>query len=140
MQWQPLPAGAQAPDDERLIASGGDDGAISVWNARRPETKAKYAVVMDGPVVALAFTPDGAFVAGATAGRILIWKIGESTVPRASWSRSPHPGWLSPKTNSETEEEDEHCLGWDCDGQRLAYGTNSRVGRSRHMKSLGPMR
>lgn len=127
LQWQPLPGGAQPEHDERLIASGGDDGAILIWNARKPGQKAKCFLTMDGPIVGLAFTPDGAFIAGATVGRILIWKVGDHNVPRASWSRTPHPGWLSPKTNSESEDEDEHCLGWDCDGQRLAYGANSRV-------------
>ncbi|KAH7367254.1 WD40-repeat-containing domain protein [Plectosphaerella cucumerina] len=127
LQWQPLPEGTQPEQDERLLASGGDDGAILIWNARRPDQKAKCFLTMDGPIVGLAFTPDGAFIAGATVGRILIWKVGEHAVPRASWSRTPHPGWLSPKTNSESEDEDEHCLGWDCDGQKLAYGANSRL-------------
>lgn len=125
MEWQPLQTDPQ--DDERLIATGGDDCAILVWNARIPESRSKCFFTMDSPIVALAFTPDGAFLAGATAGHILIWKVGESTVPRASWSRTPHPGWLSPKANSEVDEEDEHCLCWDSTGQKLAYGANSRV-------------
>lgn len=127
LQWQPLPEGAQPEQDERLIASGGDDGAILIWNARKPEQKAKCFLTMNGPIVGLAFTPDGAFIAGATGARILIWKVGDHNVPRASWKRTPHPGWSSPKTNSESEDEDEHCLGWDCDGHKLAYGANSRV-------------
>lgn len=123
-----MPADAQTTDDdERLLASGGDDCAIIIWNARKPDKKPKCFLSMDSPIVGLAFTPDGAFIAGATAGRILIWKVGDHAVPRASWTRTPHPGWLSPKTNTESEEEDEPCLGWDCDGQRLAYGANSRV-------------
>ncbi|KAF3355419.1 hypothetical protein VdG1_04104 [Verticillium dahliae VDG1] len=127
LQWQPVPKDAHVPDDERLIASGGDDCAILIWNARKPDQKAKCFLTMDSPIVRLAFTPDGAFIAGATAGRILIWKVGDTAIPRASWSRTPHLGWLSPKTTSESEDEDEHCLGWDCDGRRLAYGANSRL-------------
>ena len=84
-------------------------------------------MTMGPPIVALAFTPDGAFLAGATHERILIWKVGENSVPRASWSRAPHPGWLSPRMNPESDEEDEHCLGWDSTGHKLAYGVNSRV-------------
>jgi transducin (beta)-like 1 len=127
MAWQPLPANQAAADDERLIATGGDDCAILIWNARVPESKAKCFFTMDSPIVRLAFTPDGAFIAGATSSQVLIWKVGNNTIPRASWSRPPHPGWLSPKTASESEEEDEHCLSWDADGQRLAYGSNSRL-------------
>ncbi len=125
LAWQPLQP--NAPDDERLLASGGEDGAISIWNARIPESKPKCSMTMELPVVALSFTPDGAFIAGATPERVLIWKVGEPALPRASWRRTPHPGWLSPKANGENEEEDTHCLCWDTTGQKLAYGVNNRV-------------
>lgn len=114
------------PEDERLLASAGEDGAIFVWNARLPENKPKCSMTMGDPVMALAFTPDGAFIAGATADRILIWKVGDHAIPRASWSRNPHPGWLSPRMNGDSDE-DEHNLSWDATGQRLAYSANSRV-------------
>ena len=125
LQWQPLQS--NPGNDERLIASGGEDGALCIWNARDSLGQQKYCMTMKDPVVALAFTPDGAFIAGATAHQILTWKVGEPQIPRASWSRTPHPGWLSPRVNGEPEEEDQHCLGWDVTGQRLAYATNSRV-------------
>lgn len=125
LQWQPLQA--NPADDERLIASGGEDGALCIWNARETGSQPKYFMAMKDPVVALAFTPDGAFIAGATAHQILIWKVGDPQIPRASWSRMPHPGWLSPRVTGEQEEEDQHCLGWDVTGHRLAYATNSRV-------------
>ncbi|OAQ72967.1 WD repeat protein [Pochonia chlamydosporia 170] len=127
MAWQPLPPNQAAPDDERLIATGGDDCAILIWNARKPESKAKCFLTMDSPIVRLAFTPDGAFIAGATSRQVLIWKVDNHTMPRASWNRPPHPGWLSPKGGSESDEEDEHCLCWDVSGQKLAYGSNSRI-------------
>lgn len=127
MAWQPLTPMQSTADDERLIATGGDDCAILIWNARMPESKAKCFLTMDSPIVRLAFTPDGAFIAGATSSQVLIWKMGSHAMPRASWTRPSHPGWLSPKTNSDSEEEDEHCLGWDASGQKLAYGSNSRV-------------
>lgn len=126
LAWQPL---QQPPSsgDERLLASGGEDGAIFIWNALAPDGKAKCSMTMGPPIVALAFTPDGAFIAGATSERILIWKVGDCSIPRASWSRAPHPGWLSPRMNPESDEEDEHCLGWDATGHKLAYGVNSRL-------------
>ncbi|OAQ96429.1 hypothetical protein LLEC1_06621, partial [Akanthomyces lecanii] len=101
MEWQPLPASHPVADDVRLIATGGDDCAILIWNARKPESKAECFLTMDSPIVRLAFTPDGAFIAGATSSQVLIWK--------------------------ETDEEDEHCLCWDMTGQKLAYGSNSRL-------------
>lgn len=127
MAWQPLQSN-QLNTDERLIATGGEDCAILIWNARLPESfKPKCFLTMDSPIVRLAFTPDGAFIAGATANQVLIWKVGHTNTPRASWSRPTHEGWASPRANSETEEEDEHCLCWDASGQKLAYGSNSRV-------------
>ncbi|CAM1504222.1 Fc.00g018130.m01.CDS01 [Cosmosporella sp. VM-42] len=127
MQWQPLAPNQPWADHERLIATGGEDCAILIWNARKPEGKAQCFLTMDSPIVRLAFTPDGAFIAGATATQVLIWKVGSYAMPRASWSRPVHPGWSSPKANSESEEEDEHCLAWDASGHKLAYGSNSRL-------------
>ncbi|KAI1780978.1 WD40 repeat-like protein [Hypoxylon cercidicola] len=128
LAWQPLQQPVQPfAGDERLLASGGEDGAIFIWNALAPAGKAKCSMTMGPPIVALAFTPDGAFIAGATSERILIWKVGDHSIPRASWSRAPHPGWLSPQPNPESDEEDEHCLGWDATGHKLAYGVNSRL-------------
>jgi transducin (beta)-like 1 len=127
LAWQPLPLMSAAPEDERLLASGGEDGAIFIWNALSTDGKSKCSMTMGEPIVALAFTPDGAFLAGATHERILIWKVGDHSIPRASWDRMPHPGWLSPQVNSESEEEPEHTLCWDATGQKLAFGVNSRV-------------
>ncbi|CAG9939008.1 unnamed protein product [Clonostachys rosea f. rosea IK726] len=127
MAWQPLSPTQARADDERLIATGGEDCAILIWNARRPESKTKCFLTMGSPIVRLAFTPDGAFIAGATATQVLIWKVENTAVPRATWTRPSHAGWSSPKESSESEEEDEHCLCWDASGQKLAYGSNSRL-------------
>lgn len=127
MMWQPLLPSQRTRDDERIIATGGEDCAILLWNARQPESKATCFLTMDSPIVKLAFTPDGSFIAGATSSQVLIWKVGNTAVPRASWSRPPHSGWLSPKEGLDSEVEDEHCLCWDATGQKLAYGTNNRV-------------
>lgn len=129
MEWQPLPLNQPITDDERLIATGSEDAAICIWNARQPEAKSRCFLTMEMPIVRLAFTPDGAFIAGATPDSVLIWKVNNPHLPRASWRRSSHPGWQSPKAGSESDEDTyaEHCLCWDADGQKLAYGSNSRV-------------
>ncbi|KAL2256815.1 hypothetical protein VTK26DRAFT_1076 [Humicola hyalothermophila] len=124
LRWQPLQEGPG--EDEKLLVSGGEDGTVLVWNVRSTENKPKYSITMPPPLAvnSLSISPDGAFVAVATTDRILIWKIGDHAMPKASWT--PQPGWQSP--NSGTDSEDAiPCLGWDCEGQRLVYGLESRL-------------
>ncbi|KAK0706529.1 WD40-repeat-containing domain protein [Lasiosphaeria miniovina] len=125
LQWQPLQS--DAPDNERLLASGGEDGAICIWNVHSSDNRPKYSMTMTHSVLALSMTPDGAFIAGATSDRVLIWKVGDHAMPRASWTRVPHPGWQSPKVPPESDEEFTPCLGWDSEGKKLVYGANSRL-------------
>ncbi|PHH70471.1 hypothetical protein CDD82_7090 [Ophiocordyceps australis] len=127
MAWQPLPSLHTHVDDERLIATGGDDCAILIWNARKPESKVRCFLTMETPIVGLAFTPDGIFIAGATSRKVLIWKVDSHNIPRASWNRPSHMGWLSPRGSSDSDEEDEHCLCWDMSGRQLAFGASGKL-------------
>lgn len=84
-------------------------------------------MTMDSAVVALAYTPDGAFIAGATSKQILIWKADDVSIPKARWIRGTEPGWASPRTSETSRDEDHHCLCWDADGHKLAYAVNCQV-------------
>jgi hypothetical protein len=78
--------------------------------------------------VALAFTPDGAFIAGATNQSVSIWKTEDVHTRYATWRRGDDVGWRTPQsTDSSSSEEDQFSLCWDADGHKLAYGVNSRV-------------
>jgi len=130
LAWQPLPM--QVPKllsdtSERLLASAGEDGAISIWDARSQNAKPKASMTMRSAVLALAFTPDGAFIAGATSEEVLIWRVDDVTMPRACWSRGSEVGWQTPMSRDSAPEEDHYCLCWDADGQKLAYGVNNLV-------------
>jgi len=114
-------------DSERLLASAGEDGAISIWNAKSLETKSKCSMTMGNGVVGLVFSPDGAFIAGATSDQTLIWKVEDVNIPRASWSRGSEKGWQTPRSQDSLEIEDQHTLCWSSDSQTLAYGVNSLV-------------
>lgn len=126
LQWQP--SQSRGSESELLLASGGEDGTIAIWDARSPDKKPRLQrTIDDNPVVALSFAPDGAFIAGATRDQVLIFKVGEYASPRSAWKRSAQPGALSPKLNGingESDVEDQHCLSWDANGQRLAFGVN----------------
>ncbi|KAK2625802.1 hypothetical protein QTJ16_005114 [Diplocarpon rosae] len=126
--WQPL----QTPmgnDTECLLASAGEDGAISIWDVRSPDTKSKASMTMGSAVVALAFSPDGAYIAGGTNERILVWKADDVNLPRATWTRGDELGWTTPQSHDSgsDENEDQFSLCWDANGQKLAYGVNSRL-------------
>ncbi|CCC10972.1 unnamed protein product [Sordaria macrospora k-hell] len=123
--WQPLDR--EPEKDERLLASSGEDGAICIWNVRNAENKAKYSMTMADQIANIAMTPDGTHIAGATADKVLVWKLDDPTVPYASWNKESHPGWRSPKTGAEAEEILAPCLGWDAEGGKLVYGLNSRL-------------
>ena len=130
LAWQPLPGHVPKlleDASERLLASAGEDGAISIWDARSQNTKPKASMTMRSAVLALAFTPDGAFIAGATSEEVLIWKVDDVTMPRACWNRGSEMGWQTPMSRDSAPEEDHYCLCWDADGKKLAYGVNNLV-------------
>ena len=110
-----------------LLASSGDDGAISIWNVSSGSYKPKSSMTMDSAVVALSFTPDGAFIAGGTNKNVFVWKVDDTHLPRATWSRGDEVGWRTPQSQHSSTDEDQFSLCWDADGQKLAYGVNSRV-------------
>lgn len=128
--WQPMPMqGPKLLDNAlpRLLASAGEDGAISIWDARSPDTKPQASMTMRSAVLALAFTPDGEYIAGATNEEVLIWKVDDVVMPRACWSRAVDNGWQTPLSRDSTPEEDHYCLCWDAEGRKLAYGVNNLV-------------
>ncbi|KAI9734803.1 MAG: hypothetical protein M1818_006790 [Claussenomyces sp. TS43310] len=135
--WQPIsPHSLLDANSERFLASSGEDGIISIWDARA-ESKAKCSMTMDSGVVALAYTPDGAFIAGATGKQILIWRVDDVSIPRARWIRGAEPGWVSPRMSDTSQDEDHHCLCWDADGQKLAYAVNCQLGDEANQSSAG---
>jgi len=126
--WQPMPSPFHLSDDsERLLVSAGEDGAISIWNARSPATKHKCSMTMGSAVVAVAFTPDGAFLSAATNQNVFIWKTDDVNTPIATWARGEDSGWRTPRSTDSSTDEDQFSLCWDAHGQKLAYGVNNRV-------------
>ena len=84
-------------------------------------------MTMATSVVALSFTPEGDYIAGATNDQILIWKTDDVNLPRASWVRNDDAGWRTPQSHDSSNDEDQFSLSWDANGRKLAYGVNSRV-------------
>ncbi|CCU77196.1 WD repeat protein [Blumeria hordei DH14] len=127
--WQPLPLNHETSSiTERLLASAGEDGAISLWNALSSSTRSQSSMTMRSGVSAIEFSPDGLFVAGATNNDIFIWKTNSTHIPRAMWNHNDEVGWQTPQSSEYTPGEEEICsLSWNSDGRRLAYGINNRL-------------
>uniref|UniRef100_A0A7S1MLU9 Guanine nucleotide-binding protein subunit beta-like protein n=1 Tax=Neobodo designis TaxID=312471 RepID=A0A7S1MLU9_NEODS len=64
-----------APASTNLLASGGNDNAIIVWNLEG-KTHHKVANAHNGPVTALVFMPDGTLASGGHDGCVKRWNIG----------------------------------------------------------------
>lgn len=126
--WQPLTVSSDPTDEtERLVVSSGEDGAISIWDTRSTATKPKCSMTMNSGVVAMAFTFDGVYLAGATNQNVFIWKVSDVNNPVATWTRGDNAGWRTPQSSDSSVDEDQFSMCWDALGQKLAYGVNSRV-------------
>ncbi|MCC6417489.1 MAG: serine/threonine protein kinase [Gemmataceae bacterium] len=71
--WGPVRAVAFSPDG-KLVASGGDDELICVWQA---DTLEEYRLLRGhkGPVRSLAFTPDGRLLSGGADRTVRLWDV-----------------------------------------------------------------
>ena len=63
---------AFCPDGGR-VASGNADGTVSVWDARTGEELKTVRVMADGALLALSFSRDAKFLAGAGTGAYAVW-------------------------------------------------------------------
>jgi WD40 repeat protein len=110
------------------LVSGGEDGNIRIWNVLNADNTAKATITMPPrlAVNSLSLSPDGSFIAVATHDRVLVWRMGEHAIPKASWV--PQPGWQSPSSTSDSEDV-VPCLGWDAEGRRLVFGMENKVCR-----------
>jgi WD40 repeat protein len=65
-----------------LVAAGGDDGKVRVWDISNPDKPGKEPVVTfeeahGGAVAAVAFSPDGRFLATASGRDVFVWSVGD---------------------------------------------------------------
>lgn len=173
LEWQPLPA-KHTPSDPRLFATSSLDGRVRIHSSRRPfscvhtftfshpnRQSSSIADAEDEQVLALAFSPSGAYIAAVNAyGLILIWHVVEGGLPKASWwggarksfrdalmitngngnateNTNGHGTAERLNGNERDDEADHHNLSWSAAGGRLAYTLNRQVMSSLSL-SLSP--
>jgi len=78
---------AYAPHDPTLLATGSDDRTVRLWDLRTGEAQA-LTHAGTGPVLALAFAPDGGRLA-VGGGRIVVWNV---DLARVVAEAEPAPG------------------------------------------------
>jgi WD40 repeat protein len=101
---------AWSPDD-RLAVSGGDDGAVIVWNVETDRALRTF-LGHRGPIRAVAFHPDGQHVlSGGIDGTIRLWSLTDGRQARV------FPGHLGGVT----------CLAISGDGKLLIGGTTESL-------------
>ena len=139
--YQPIPnptnISIQTP---RLLVTSSLDGTIKYWDARTARPVYTLTFGRDSPPLALAFSPDGVYLAAATYNKILIWNTEEGSMPKASWKgdmgRSPKTmlanGNGADKDSGIGDDDDgmsePHCsLDWDASGRKLALGVGNQV-------------
>jgi WD40 repeat protein len=122
---------ARSPDGD-VVATGGDAGAVQLWRTRRGPTGDGVLLVRDGaalagprrPVSALAFSPDGRFLAaGSLDGTARIWDLGGPAAPRVVRGHGAgvtavafEPG---PRRRLVTAGRDGRLRQWDVTGRSL---------------------
>ncbi|KAH0548306.1 hypothetical protein GP486_008000, partial [Trichoglossum hirsutum] len=151
LEWQPLahPRQAQDKSSVRILATGSEDGIVRLWNGRAPGAGPLHRFELGSPIFAIAFSPDGYFIAAASFGKLMIWNAEEGGLPRAWWTlknatdqrrgvtnpikQDPggdDPSWPEPSSPNGEEWPDEQfvdpSLSWDADGKRLAYGVGKQ--------------
>ncbi|KAI4172608.1 MAG: hypothetical protein LQ343_003455 [Gyalolechia ehrenbergii] len=139
-------ASSYSPGSPRRLATSSLDGDIRIWDATRP-----FSILhvlnfgRANPPMAISFTPDGYFVAAASANRVFFWNAETGGAPKAVWRGDSSSTSSGPEFHSKAEdsngatymdgdsgigEEDEGCthsLSWDANGGKLAYGTGSQL-------------
>ncbi len=130
------------------FATSSEDCTIKVWRFGHTnnhiETLFKVHMGHLASVMALSYSPDGFYLAGASYDQVKIWKADSGRSPVAQWdSQDSNWGGVSikqhehavngatPSSDGRQESDAYHSLSWDADSKKLAFGLGSQVSDSR---------
>jgi hypothetical protein len=96
---------------------------------------------LSSPVMAMSYSPDGFYVAGASYDQIKIWKAESGVQPIAHWDGQSSDwhgttlklrdqdanGDIRNTSDGQLEFVADHSLNWDADSKKLAFGLGNQV-------------
>jgi WD40 repeat protein len=127
------------------FATSSEDKTIRFWRFDNSNSQLEFLfkvhMGLSSPVMALSYSPDGFYVAGASYDHIKIWKAESGIQPIAQWD-GQNSDWrgtalklrdqdtngdIRSASDGQQEFDADHSLSWDADSKKLAFGLGNQV-------------
>ena len=145
VEFQPLPnSSGHKMSARRILATASVDCTVRLWNAQKPTKPRIFYMSPKVPVLALAFSPDGTYVAAASSNHVQVWlaNVEENLVAR--WDGTTDKDHeMSNDVNGHTDmngngvdgdsgygddtEEPLSLLSWTADSSKLFFSAGNKV-------------
>ena len=155
MEFQPLPrTSTHKMSARRILATASADCTVRLWNAQKPAKPHVFPMTPRVPALALAFSPDGQFLAAASAAHVQIWQANIEEKLVARWDAAIDKDVeLSNGVNGHGEmngtgvdgdsgygdegEEPLSLLSWAADSSKLFFSAGNKVTPRSRLLTVG---
>ncbi|KAI9741378.1 MAG: hypothetical protein M1834_003095 [Cirrosporium novae-zelandiae] len=126
LSWNQSPT----PDAPILLATASTTASICLYDLRPfPNDLTLIHTLNLGPsssALALSFSPDSTLLAAGCYDHVSVWKTASyaGILPVAEWRPEDKENWASAEGEG---EEDDHCLEWDAQGEKIAFGVGQQI-------------
>ena len=145
LELRPRLGNAFSPTSKHELATSSMDGTIKVWRYDEESSSlslvCKLIIGHGSPVMALAYSPDGFCLAGASYDTVRIWNAEHGHNPMATWKDEQNLwnglklkdddmmslGGRSSINGDASQASADHTLMWDGESKKLAFGLGSQV-------------